>query len=58
MENYLTEDKQREMRNQGVIAANEVAIQVGDIIVAENVLTKERRVLQGAANEGRRILKD
>jgi len=46
------------MRNQGVIATNEVAIQVGDIIVAENVLTKERRVLQTAANEGRRILKD
>lgn len=57
MENYLTEDRQREMRSQGVITANEVAIQVGDLLIAENVLTKERRVLQSAQGDGRRVLK-
>ena len=37
---------------------NEVAYKVGDLVVAENVITRERRVLEEIVNENRkRILK-
>ena len=58
MEAYLTDDKQEQMRRQGLITQDEVAIKIGDITLAENVLTRERRtIVQKATNEGRRILR-
>lgn len=58
METYLTDDKQEQMRRQGLITQDEVAIKIGDITLAENVLTRERRtIVQQATNEGRRILR-
>ena len=57
MEVYLTDEKQSQMRNAGTLMHNEVAIRVGDILIAENVLTRERRVILESTNEGRRILK-
>jgi len=40
------------LRNKGLIAQEEIAILVGDILIAENVLTKERRVI----TDGNRVL--
>ena len=58
MESYLTDDKQEQMRRQGLITQDEVAIKIGDITLAENVLTRERRtIVQQVTNEGRRILR-
>jgi hypothetical protein len=48
------------LRSNNLIESNEIAFRFGDLYVAENVVTKERRVLQSAAvvlNEGRRVLK-
>lgn len=61
MEVALSDTEQRNMRAEGVITEQEVAIQVGDIVVAENVVTRDRRVVRkvvGNVQEGRRILKD
>ena len=41
----LEDSIQQRLRSTAVIAENEVAIRVGDLYVAENVLTKERRHL-------------
>lgn len=57
MENYLSDEKQAQMRNEGVLTRDEVALRVGDILLAENVLTRERRVIPESTNEGRRVLK-
>lgn len=57
MENYLSDEKQIQMRNEGTLNRDEVAIRVGDILLAENVLTRERRVVPESTNEGRRVLK-
>ena len=58
MESYLADDKQEQMRRQGLITQDEVAIKIGDITLAENVLTRERRtIVQQVTNEGRRILR-
>jgi len=57
MENYLSDEKQSQMRNDGTLTRDEVALRVGDILLAENVLTRERRVIPESTNEGRRILK-
>ena len=56
MENYLSDEKQSQMRNEGVLTRDEVALRVGDILLAENVLTRERRVIPESTNEGRRVL--
>ena len=61
MEVALSDNEQRTLRAEGVINEQEVAIQVGDLIVAENVTTRDRRVVRrvvGSVQEGRRILKD
>lgn len=57
MENYLSDEKQSQMRSEGILNRDEVALRVGDILLAENVLTRERRVIPESTNEGRRILK-
>tara|TARA_B100001175_G_C18973773_1_gene386517 strand:+ start:268 stop:456 length:189 start_codon:yes stop_codon:yes gene_type:complete len=38
----------QKLRASGKIEQNEVALLVGDVVVAENVLTKERRVIETA----------
>jgi len=57
MENYLPDEKQAQMRHEGTLRNDEVALRVGDILLAENVLTRERRVIPESTNEGRRVLK-
>tara|TARA_R100000808_G_C2155555_1_gene168695 strand:+ start:38133 stop:38318 length:186 start_codon:yes stop_codon:yes gene_type:complete len=60
MENVLTSDELIKLRNAGVLQQDEVALRSGDLVVAENVVTKERRVLdtRGLLSEGnKRVLK-
>jgi hypothetical protein len=58
LETPLTEREIKQMRMSGMISENEIALKVGDLLVAENVLTRERRILQESVNEnGKRILK-
>ena len=57
MDNYLPEEKQRILRLQGILQQDEVAIQMGDNLLAEHVITRDRRVIAPPVNEGRRILK-
>ena len=48
------------LREHGIISSSEIALKVGDLFVAENVSTKERRVLNNALSvlsESKRILK-
>jgi len=61
MEKLLSEAEIAVLRKTGTLDKNEIAIRIGDLIVAENVLTKERRILevkQQSTVEGRiRLLK-
>ena len=55
-------DELQQLRNQGTIAENEIAILEGDLILAKNVLTQERRIIGKAndvitENSNKRILK-
>jgi hypothetical protein len=57
----LGSDEQRNLRSRGVIQESEVAVRVGDLLVAVNSLTGSRRQVssEGLVAEGRRqILKD
>ena len=59
-EKILSDDEIRGLRTKGVIQECEIAIKVGDIVVAENVLTKSRRILdtdQIVLEESRSVLK-
>ncbi len=60
LEKVLSDDETRGLRTRGVIQECEIAIKVGDIVVAENVLTKSRRILdtdQIVLEESRSVLK-
>jgi hypothetical protein len=46
MEKVLDDSTQRTLREQKVITTDEVAMKVGDIFLAENVLTKNRRKIE------------
>ena len=46
MQNILSEDKLQSLRDLKVISENEIAYKKGDLIVAENVLTNEKRVIE------------
>ena len=49
-----------EWRSTGVIQKEEIAYRSGDLIVAENVITKERRIINPSlreSNTNKRILK-
>lgn len=46
MESYLTDIEQNLLRQKGIITANEVAKRVGDLIVAEDVVSGTRRVIE------------
>lgn len=53
------QDIQR-LRESNVITQNEVAFRVGDLVVAENILTNERRVLDTSSlllESSKRLLK-
>ncbi len=59
-ENTLPADELQALRNEGLISENEVAFRQGDLLVAVNVLTQERRVVAGQVTEGvtsKRLLK-
>ena len=45
MEKQLSAVDLEQLRQKDLLKTNEIALMVGDVIVAENVLTKERRVL-------------
>tara|TARA_R110000824_G_scaffold335595_5_gene522143 strand:+ start:2561 stop:2749 length:189 start_codon:yes stop_codon:yes gene_type:complete len=46
MEKYLNKNFLKDLRTQGVLSENEVAIEIGDLLVAENVISKDRRVIE------------
>ncbi len=48
--NYLNDRIQLELRKLNIIAVNEVAAVQGDLIVAENVLNQQRRILERSNN--------
>ena len=41
----LNDETQKVLRSNNIISEQEIAIMTGDLYVAENVLTKERRML-------------
>ena len=59
-ENTLPADELQALRNEGLISENEVAFRQGDLLVAVNVLTQEKRVVAGQVTESvanKRLLK-
>lgn len=46
METYLTDIEQNLLRQRGVISGTEVAKRVGDLLVAEDVTSGTRRVIE------------
>ena len=58
MENLLSEKDLSLLRIKGLLLENEIAFLTGITVVAENVLTKERRVVetQGVILESKRTL--
>ena len=45
MEKQVSEADLTQLRQKGLLKAHEIALIVGDVTLAENVLTKERRIL-------------
>ncbi len=43
--NYLNENIQKKLRSSGVISEKEVAQKSGDLFVAVNVITQEKRII-------------
>ena len=41
----IENDELQQLRNEGTISENEIAILEGDLILAKNVLTQERRII-------------
>jgi hypothetical protein len=61
MEKPLTNNDLNVLRNNGIIQSDEIALRIGDLIVAENVLSKERRVIEISGlilESNKRVLKD
>lgn len=44
-ETTLPNDKIKRLRADGILSENEVAVESGDLIVAINVVTQDRRVI-------------
>jgi len=61
MEKILNDSELRTLRAMGTITVDEIAYRIGDLVVAENVLTKERRTLNENNNtfseSNKRLLK-
>lgn len=43
--NALPDDKQKLLRENGLMRDNEVAYAAGDLLVVENVITRDRRTI-------------
>ena len=46
MEEKLEADQLKKLRDAGKINKDEVAIRVDDILIAENVITRNRRIIE------------
>ena len=61
METYLTDIEQNSLRQRNVISSTEVAKRVGDLIIAEDVTTGMRRVIDQSSiiseTTNRKVLK-
>ena len=58
METLFPEQEIKRMRDSGVISHDEIPIKIGDLIVAENVITRDRRIIKKSILENKkRILK-
>tara|TARA_Y100000593_G_C4308338_1_gene336979 strand:+ start:737 stop:922 length:186 start_codon:yes stop_codon:yes gene_type:complete len=60
MEKPVSNNDLEKLRKQGLITQQEVALVAGDVIIAENVVTRERRVLNVGSlllESNRRVLK-
>lgn len=49
MESYLTDIEQNLLRQKGVITSSEVAKRVGDLLIAEDVTSGKRRVIENSS---------
>jgi len=61
MEKPVTGNDLTKLRSSGLIASDEIAIITGDVVIAENVITKTRRILEVAGlmlESNRRVLRD
>jgi hypothetical protein len=61
MERELSKQDLTQLRQAGLLAMDEIAITVGDVVIAENVVSKERRVLEVRhlmLETNKRLLKD
>ena len=45
MEKVLSDTDLQRLRRAGEITGEEIALSVGDVVIAENIITKDRRVL-------------
>ncbi len=59
MDKVLSNENIQELRQKGILHEDEIALSSGDLIVAENVVTKERRILEkvNLSENKRRVLK-
>ena len=48
----LDDNVQSKLRERSIISAQEVALKVGDLFVAENIITKARRQLDSGLVDG------
>lgn len=60
-EKPVTSSDMDKLRQSGLITEQEIAVVVGDVLLAENVVTKERRILNTGnilLESTRRLLRD
>ena len=62
MDNALSNETNTELRKLGIISKTEVALESADLFLAEDVITKNRRIIQipsylAETSYGKRILK-
>lgn len=50
MQAPLNDDQLAELRRSGLIESSEIAYRMGDMLIAENVLTKQTRILGQAVS--------
>lgn len=61
--NVLNDTQLADLRSKGVITDQEIALLEGDILVAKNVVTEERRIIGNSSdlisegNDNKRVLK-
>jgi hypothetical protein len=61
MKKLLSDDHQKMLRESKIISENEIVFQVGDLYVAENIISGEKRQIQIGGvikeNNNKRVLK-